>query len=81
MVTQSQKAISDRGEMKLGELLVGMRSIRITAQKDGTEAGLGVPEAESVTKDELFEAVRVAHQKESLGRDTIHGLWKQCHLL
>ena len=77
MVTQSQKAISDRGEMKLGELLIGMRSIRITSWKDGTGAGLGVPEAESVTKDELFEA----HQRDSFGRDNIHGPWKQCHLL
>lgn len=67
--------------MRLGELLVGMRSIRITSQKDGTGAGLGVPEAESVTKDGLFEAVRAAYQKKSLGRDTIHGPWKQYHLL
>lgn len=47
--------------MELGELLVGM----ISSWKDGTETGLGVPEAESVTRDEFFAGVRAAHLKSS----------------
>lgn len=43
--------------MELGELLVGM----IISWKGGTETGLGVPEAESVTRDEFFAGVRAAH--------------------
>lgn len=81
MPTWSPKAISDRDEVKLGKLLIGMRSIRITSLNDDTGVGLGIPEADSITNGGLVAAVRAAYQIESLGRYTIHGPWQQCHLL